>query len=275
MAAGQGAQAAGERVEKLLAELRSHGGPQVAATRGRTGGLPGRAVRRGAGRDRQDPRRGRRGGRAAAGSWRPTRSWRACCWCTTCTRSTSAPGSSARRAVMPGSAHAGRGVPRRRRRGRGPRPPGARQRLRRPRTRGHRAGGRGRGAGSRPESGGRPREPAAAADNPPPRRGHDDNVSRTAEAVSPPPLRPRPLGRQPACGDSPPAVPCLRSGPAAPADRCELCGEKLGDRAPAPGGPGAAARSPAPARRAPCCSLATAAATKPCPTACCMTRARR
>jgi len=32
MAAGQGAQAAGERVEKLLAELRSHGGPQVAAT---------------------------------------------------------------------------------------------------------------------------------------------------------------------------------------------------------------------------------------------------
>ncbi len=32
MAAGQGAQAAGERVEKLLAELRAHGGPQVAAT---------------------------------------------------------------------------------------------------------------------------------------------------------------------------------------------------------------------------------------------------
>jgi Fe-S cluster biogenesis protein NfuA len=32
MAAGQGAQAAGERVEKLLAELQSHGGPQVAAT---------------------------------------------------------------------------------------------------------------------------------------------------------------------------------------------------------------------------------------------------
>jgi len=32
MATGQGAQAAGERVEKLLAELRSHGGPQVAAT---------------------------------------------------------------------------------------------------------------------------------------------------------------------------------------------------------------------------------------------------
>jgi Fe-S cluster biogenesis protein NfuA len=32
MAAGQDAQAAGERVEKLLAELRSHGGPQVAAT---------------------------------------------------------------------------------------------------------------------------------------------------------------------------------------------------------------------------------------------------
>jgi Fe-S cluster biogenesis protein NfuA len=32
MAAGQGAQAAGERVEKLLAELRSQGGPQVAAT---------------------------------------------------------------------------------------------------------------------------------------------------------------------------------------------------------------------------------------------------
>jgi Fe-S cluster biogenesis protein NfuA len=32
MAAGQEAQAAGERVEKLLAELRSHGGPQVAAT---------------------------------------------------------------------------------------------------------------------------------------------------------------------------------------------------------------------------------------------------
>jgi Fe-S cluster biogenesis protein NfuA len=32
MAAGQGAQAAGERVEKLLAELGSHGGPQVAAT---------------------------------------------------------------------------------------------------------------------------------------------------------------------------------------------------------------------------------------------------
>ena len=32
MATGQGAQAAGEQVEKLLAELRSHGGPQVAAT---------------------------------------------------------------------------------------------------------------------------------------------------------------------------------------------------------------------------------------------------
>ena len=32
MAAGQGAQAAGERVEKLLAELRAHGEPQVAAT---------------------------------------------------------------------------------------------------------------------------------------------------------------------------------------------------------------------------------------------------
>ena len=32
MAAGQGAQAAGERVEELLAELRAHGGPQVAAT---------------------------------------------------------------------------------------------------------------------------------------------------------------------------------------------------------------------------------------------------
>jgi Fe-S cluster biogenesis protein NfuA len=32
MAARQGAQAAGERVEELLAELRSHGGPQVAAT---------------------------------------------------------------------------------------------------------------------------------------------------------------------------------------------------------------------------------------------------
>jgi Fe-S cluster biogenesis protein NfuA len=32
MAAGQGAQAAGERVDKLLAELRSHGGQQVAAT---------------------------------------------------------------------------------------------------------------------------------------------------------------------------------------------------------------------------------------------------
>jgi Fe-S cluster biogenesis protein NfuA len=32
MAAGQGAQAAGERVEELLAELGSHGGPQVAAT---------------------------------------------------------------------------------------------------------------------------------------------------------------------------------------------------------------------------------------------------
>jgi Fe-S cluster biogenesis protein NfuA len=32
MAEGQGAQAAGERVEKLLAELRAHGGPQVAAT---------------------------------------------------------------------------------------------------------------------------------------------------------------------------------------------------------------------------------------------------
>jgi Fe-S cluster biogenesis protein NfuA len=31
MAAGQGAQAAGEQVEKLLAELRSHGGAQVAA----------------------------------------------------------------------------------------------------------------------------------------------------------------------------------------------------------------------------------------------------
>jgi Fe-S cluster biogenesis protein NfuA len=32
MAAGQGAQAVGERVEVLLADLRSHGGPQVAAT---------------------------------------------------------------------------------------------------------------------------------------------------------------------------------------------------------------------------------------------------
>ena len=32
MAAGQDAQAAGERVEALLAELRSHAGPQVAAT---------------------------------------------------------------------------------------------------------------------------------------------------------------------------------------------------------------------------------------------------
>jgi len=32
MAAGQDAQAAGERVEELLAELRSHAGPQVAAT---------------------------------------------------------------------------------------------------------------------------------------------------------------------------------------------------------------------------------------------------
>jgi len=32
LAAGQGAQAVGERVDKLLAELRSHGGPQVAAT---------------------------------------------------------------------------------------------------------------------------------------------------------------------------------------------------------------------------------------------------
>ena len=32
MAAGHDAQAAGERVEKLLAELRSHAGPQVAAT---------------------------------------------------------------------------------------------------------------------------------------------------------------------------------------------------------------------------------------------------
>ena len=32
MAAGHDAQAAGERVEALLAELRSHAGPQVAAT---------------------------------------------------------------------------------------------------------------------------------------------------------------------------------------------------------------------------------------------------
>jgi Fe-S cluster biogenesis protein NfuA len=32
MAAGQGARAVGERVEVLLADLRSHGGPQVAAT---------------------------------------------------------------------------------------------------------------------------------------------------------------------------------------------------------------------------------------------------
>ena len=170
MAAGHDAQAAGERVEALLAELRSQAGPQVARHRRRTGGLPGRAVRRRAGRDRQDPRRGRRGRAAAAGpSWSRTRWWRACCWCMTCTRSIA--GTRVQRAIDAGPAPARRArgpgrVPRPRRGGRRPPAPGAQ----RPWLRvhgghdpgGHRAGGgrRRRRSGGRRLRGGRGRWPS-------------------------------------------------------------------------------------------------------------------
>ena len=257
------AREAGERVEALLAELGPGSGPEAAGPAEELVTCLVRAVRR-----RADDDRAIIGDDAAAGtadgSSSPTRSWRACCSCMTCTRST--PSARVRRAldeVCPARRARGHRVPR--------------HRQRRASCMCASASGCGStatGPSSRRSPTPRRKRPewnefaaartAAAADHPAPdggqgpgdaSLGHRDGRGSTGAGQRlrssagrrrrrPPGLPPDP-GRL-AAGPQP-------GTPRPRRDAARLCGEQLGEPARAHGGP-ASGRSPAPAGPARCCS---------------------
>jgi hypothetical protein len=90
MASGHDAQVAGEKVEALLAELRSNAGPQVAETAEELVSCLVELYGAGLAEIVKIVGSDRGAGPRLLDGWSRTRWWRACCWCMTCTRSTGA-----------------------------------------------------------------------------------------------------------------------------------------------------------------------------------------